>query len=78
MRYTYLMAVSMASARSLGWSSLDHEGMPLYDLEADGALVQELKIHLESKIFIIVLNLHLNTREFAEVAVKQFISPLPK
>lgn len=52
--------------------------MPLYDPEADGALVQELKIHLESKIFIIVLNLHLNTREFAEVAVKQFISMLPK
>jgi uncharacterized protein (UPF0261 family) len=57
-----------------GWSSLDKEGMPLYDPEADKAFVDELKIHLDQKISLIELNLHLNTREFAEEAVGQFLS----
>jgi uncharacterized protein (UPF0261 family) len=56
-----------------GWSSLDKEGMPLYDPGADGAFIQELKIHLGPKISVIELDLHLNTREFAEEAVNQFI-----
>jgi len=56
-----------------GWSSLDHEGMPLYDPEADRAFVQELKIHLSPNISIVELDLHLNTREFAEEAVSQFL-----
>jgi uncharacterized protein (UPF0261 family) len=56
-----------------GWSSLDQEGMPLYDPEADRAFLDELKIHLNKKIPITELNLHLNTREFAEKAVKQFM-----
>lgn len=57
-----------------GWSSLDREGMPLYDPEADRAFVEELKIHLNKKISLIEVDLHLNTREFAEVAVDQFLS----
>jgi len=57
-----------------GWSSLDKEGMPLYAPEADRAFVDELKIHLNPKITIIELDLHLNTREFAQEAVKQFLS----
>jgi len=56
-----------------GWSSLDQEGMPLYDPPADGAFIQELKVHLSPKIPIIDLDLHLNTREFAQEAVNQFI-----
>ena len=56
-----------------GWSSLDKEGMPLYDPEADQAFLDELRIHLTEKISLIELDLHLNTREFAEEAVKQFI-----
>ena len=56
-----------------GWSSLDQEGMPLYDPAADGAFIQELKVHLSPKIPIIDLDLHLNTREFAQEAVNQFI-----
>jgi len=55
-----------------GWSSLDQEGMALYDPEADGAFVKELKIHLNPKIPLIELNLHLNTREFALEAVNRF------
>jgi uncharacterized protein (UPF0261 family) len=57
-----------------GWSSLDKEGMPLYDPEADQAFLQELKAHLDKNIPVIELNLHLNTHEFAEETVKQFIS----
>ncbi len=57
-----------------GWSSLDREGMPLYDPEADRAFVDELKIHLNKTISLLEVDLHLNTREFAEKAVDQFLS----
>ena len=56
-----------------GWSSLDKEGMPLYDPEADKAFVHELKVHLSPRIPIIEIDLQLNTHEFAEEAVKHFI-----
>jgi uncharacterized protein (UPF0261 family) len=56
-----------------GWSSLDKEGMPLYDPEADQAFLDELKVHLNKTIPILEFNLHLNAREFAEEAVSQFI-----
>jgi uncharacterized protein (UPF0261 family) len=49
--------------------------MPLYDPEANKVFVHELKVHLNAKIPIIIeLDLHLNTREFAEEAMKQFLS----
>jgi uncharacterized protein (UPF0261 family) len=57
-----------------GWSSLDREGMPLYDPEADQTFIDELKIHLNKTIPVIELDLHLNIREFAEESVKEFIS----
>jgi len=60
-----------------GWSSLDKEGMPLYDPEADQALLDELRIHLNKKISLVELDLHLNTREFAEEAVNQFMKLYP-
>ncbi|MEW6375974.1 MAG: Tm-1-like ATP-binding domain-containing protein [Thermodesulfobacteriota bacterium] len=56
-----------------GWSSLDKEGMPLYDPEADQAFIQELKVHLNTKIPIVELDLHLNTCEFAEETVNHFL-----
>jgi uncharacterized protein (UPF0261 family) len=56
-----------------GWSSLDKEGMSLYDPGADQAFLDELRIHLTKKISLIELDLHLNTREFAEEAVNQFM-----
>jgi uncharacterized protein (UPF0261 family) len=56
-----------------GWSSLDEEGMPLYDPEADQAFLDELRIRLSKKISLVELDLHLNTREFAEEAVNQFM-----
>ena len=57
-----------------GWSSLDQEGMPLYDPVGDRVFLDELKIHIDPKIPIIELNLHLNTREFAQEAVNQFLN----
>ena len=56
-----------------GWSSLDKEGMPLYDADADRAFVQELKTHLNRSIPLVEFDLHLNTREFAAEAVNQFM-----
>jgi uncharacterized protein (UPF0261 family) len=56
-----------------GWSSLDKEGMPLYDPEADQAFTHELKSLLDPNIPLVEFDLHLNTREFAEEAVKYFI-----
>ena len=56
-----------------GWSSLDKEGMPLYDPEADKAFVQGLKTQLDPRISIIDLDLHLNTHEFAQEAVNRFL-----
>jgi uncharacterized protein (UPF0261 family) len=57
-----------------GWSSLDQEGMPLYDPVGDRALLEELKIHIDPEIPIVELNLHLNTREFAQEVVNQFLN----
>jgi len=60
-----------------GWSALDKEGMPLYDPEADQAFLDELRIHLTKKTSLVELDLHLNTREFAEEAVNQFTKLYP-
>jgi uncharacterized protein (UPF0261 family) len=60
-----------------GWSSLDKEGMPLYDPEADQTFLNELKPHLHPAISLIELNLHLNTLEFAEEVVRQFMKLYP-
>lgn len=57
-----------------GWSSLDQEGMPLYDPEADQAFYHELKTRLDPKISIVELDLYLNTHKFAEETVSQFLN----
>ncbi|HXX36205.1 MAG TPA: Tm-1-like ATP-binding domain-containing protein, partial [Thermodesulfobacteriota bacterium] len=59
-----------------GWSSLDQEGMPLYDPVGDRAFLDELKIHIDPKIPIVELDLHLNNRAFAQEAVNQFLKLL--
>jgi uncharacterized protein (UPF0261 family) len=55
-----------------GWSSLDQEGAALFDPAADRAFVETLKAHLNEKVAVEEVDLHLNTREFGEKAVALF------
>ena len=56
-----------------GWSSLDLEGMPLYDPDADQAFIDELRAQIAPRIRLIELDLHLNTRQFAQETVNRFL-----
>ncbi len=55
-----------------GWSSLDREGGPLYDPDANQAFVDTLKKHLKSDVPVVEVDLHLNTPEFGKEAVELF------
>jgi uncharacterized protein (UPF0261 family) len=55
-----------------GWSSLDMEGRPLFDPEADAAFVEEFKAQLDNKDAIIEVDMHLYTDEFARLMVDEF------
>ncbi len=56
-----------------GWSSLDMEGRPLYDPEADKAFVAELYKQIKNREMIEEVDLHLYTPEFAGKAVDVFM-----
>jgi len=56
------------------WSSLNGEGMALYDPIADRAFVEELKQLADPKIRIVEVDLDLDTKEFAEFVVQQFLA----
>jgi uncharacterized protein (UPF0261 family) len=56
-----------------GWSSLDKEGRPIYDPRADAAFVVRLKEKLMDRSRVREVDLHLYTREFARVAVDEFL-----
>ena len=55
-----------------GWSSLDREGGPLYDPDADRIFAETLKEHLNSEVPFVEVDLHLNTPEFGKEAVELF------
>lgn len=55
-----------------GWSSLDMEGQPLYDPEADRAFAEALKESLNPDIQVKEVDLHLYTPEFGREAVELF------
>jgi uncharacterized protein (UPF0261 family) len=55
-----------------GWSSLDREGGPLYDPDADRTFAETLKKHLNSDVPVVEVDLHLNTPEFGKEAVELF------
>ena len=57
-----------------GWSSLDREGRQNYDPQADAAFVKRLKEKLNKPDAIKEVDLHLYTPEFAQAAVKEFVS----
>jgi uncharacterized protein (UPF0261 family) len=56
-----------------GWSSIDMEGRPCYDPEADAAFTKRLKEKLNKKDAIEELDLHLYTPEFAQKLADEFI-----
>lgn len=58
---------------NLGWSSLDREGRPIYDPQADAAFVERLVERLDSPQRVKRVELHLYTPEFARVAVDEFV-----
>ncbi len=55
-----------------GWSSLDREGGPLYDPQANQSFVDTLKKKLKSDVPVVEVDLHLNTPEFGNEAVELF------
>jgi uncharacterized protein (UPF0261 family) len=55
-----------------GWSSLDREGGPLYDPDADRIFTETLKKQLNSEVPVVEVDLHLNTPEFGKEAVELF------
>jgi len=55
-----------------GWSSLDREGRPIYDPQADAAFVERLVARLDQPERVKKVDLHLYTSEFARVAVDEF------
>jgi uncharacterized protein (UPF0261 family) len=56
-----------------GWSSIDQEGRPTYDPDADAVFVARLREKLTRKNAIKEVDLHLYTSEFARVAVDEFV-----
>ena len=56
-----------------GWSSLDRDGRPIRDAEADTAFVARLKERLDEPAHVREVDLHLYTPEFAGVAVAEFV-----
>ena len=55
-----------------GWSSLDREGRPIHDPQADAAFVERLIAKLDQPERVKKVDLHLYTPEFARVAVDEF------
>ena len=55
-----------------GWSSLDREGGPLYDPDANRIFAETLKQKLNSNVPVVEVDLHLNTPEFGKEAVDLF------
>jgi uncharacterized protein (UPF0261 family) len=56
-----------------GWSSQDIEGRIIYDPVADAAFVSRLKEKLDDPGRVKEVDLHLYTKEFARVAVDEFV-----
>ena len=55
-----------------GWSSIDMEGMILYDPQEDRIFVEELRRHLKPEVKIVEVNCNLEDPEFARALVENF------
>ena len=56
-----------------GWSSVDQEGLPLYDPEANAAFAARLRERIDNKNAVREVDQHLYTPEFARIAVDEFL-----
>lgn len=57
-----------------GWSSINKQGQPLFDPEADAAFVERLREKLVRKDAVKEVDLHLYSSEFARAAVDELVS----
>jgi uncharacterized protein (UPF0261 family) len=57
-----------------GFSSLDREGMALYDPEADRAFVEEFMKLVDPKVQVVEVDANLDTAEFAEKVAELFLA----
>jgi len=56
-----------------GVSAIDREGEPFYDPKANKALFDSLRKHIDSKIKLVELDLHINDPAFGEAAASQLL-----
>jgi uncharacterized protein (UPF0261 family) len=56
-----------------GVSEIDKEGLPFYDIDADGTLFDTLKKNLDSRIRIVEVDAHINDKRFADKAAEEFL-----
>ena len=61
---------------SRGVSALDAPGQPFFDPEADAALLDALRTHLDGRIPITIVDAHLNDDAFAAAAVGELLNLL--
>lgn len=59
-----------------GVSMIDREGAPFYDPGADRALFEALKQHIDSRVEVKELDLHINDTEFAAAVAGQLLELL--
>jgi len=54
-----------------GFSSWDQRGKGFYDMEADRAFIDDLKMRLRSSIMVSELEVHINDEQFADAIVEE-------
>jgi uncharacterized protein (UPF0261 family) len=59
-----------------GVSALDRDGQPFHDPEADAALFDALRRHLEGRVTLVELDHHINDPEFADAVAKRLLAQL--
>lgn len=59
-----------------GVSMLDREGQPFHDPEADAALFAALREHVEPRVELMELDLHINDPAFADAAAERLLALL--
>jgi uncharacterized protein (UPF0261 family) len=56
-----------------GWSSLNREGRPMFNPAADTAFARRLREKIRNTAAIVEVDVNLDTREFARLAVDEFV-----